>query len=370
MKHLILALVSFTFLTTTSAQTAYETPHVKDGKTMQFTLPTGFFKIENSDYEGNALFTTKEGVSYDDVGIERENIAMLAVLHELTEERSIQQIMDELKSDLIEPNTGLIVLEEPKITKVKGRNCMYAGFKGEMEGEALSGVYFSVIGFGDYNIVIAYYALEGTENLLSYENFKKIIASWNEVETTREDEMGYTIYNDSDISPDEFDDVFETDYNNDLFETQISYYDILPDSGEDWNEPLEDNTHLLSEFTYKENNGSIKVFSGGPFSNYPTSKEMEKAIQLVMDLPTRISIKKDSEFSNEDHFFQLHTINGGGTMTSVYTTIVNDELVFFTVDGGANPVPDFKPAVRDFMLTMWIDYIDESKPQPLPNQER
>lgn len=365
MKQFILPLIALLILGSANAQVQYESPHVKNGKTIFFDLPKGFFKIEDSDYEGNILFTTQEGIEYDEVEKERINLGMLAIINESTEESSFQVMIDELKTELIEPNKELVVLAEPEISKVNGRDFMTAAFKGEMEGEIMNAVYFSVTVFGDYNIIIAYYALEGIEDYLSYKSFKKIMASWKEVATTREDEMTQTVYSDEDFSDqDMFEDVFDTDYNNDFFDTQISYYDILPDAGENWSEPADDNTHLLSEFSFKENNGSIKIFSGGSFSNYSTDKEVAAAIQLVMDLPTRLSLKKDSEFSNEDHHFQLYSISGGGTITSVYSTLVNNELVFFVIDGGSNPVPDFKPAVRDFMLNMWIDYFEDAPEVP------
>ena len=369
MKQFIFSLIALLILGSATAQIQYESPHVKDGKTIQFTLPKGFFKIANSDYEGNTLFTTKEGVDYDEVDTERENIAMLAVLHESTEERTLEQIIDELQTDLIEANAGLIVLAEPKIIKMNGRECMVAGFKGDVEGDEMSAIYFSVTVFGDFNVVIAYYALQGIEDELTYEGFKKIMASWKEVATTREDEMPeFDNFFFEEEGSEMDDEIEETNYINDLIETDISAYDILPDFGDNWDMPYEENSHLLSEFVFKKEHGTVKVFSGGQFSNYPTDKEKAAAIQLVMDLPSRLGLKGDSKFSNEDHFFQLYTISGGGTLTSVYTTIVNKELVFFLIDGGSDPLPDFKPAVRDFMLTMWVDYFEGEEEEIEPEE--
>ena len=355
MKHFFLPLITLLLLGSVNAQIEYESPHVKDGKTMLFTLPAGYFKVANGSFDGYSMYASREGLDMEVDEIEALPIGMIAIMHVLVEGKSLEELLKEFTKEMIDENDGIIIVGEPEIKKVNGRDCIYTGLKGEIEEETIAGIYFSVIEFGDYFIVVTYYALEYVEELMDYKEFKKIMTTWKEVATEREDAL---IVPEFEPEAEMYDDL-EIDYKNDLFETQIGYYDVLPDFGDSWNEPSDESGHLLSKFSYKVDNGMIKVFSGGLASNYPTNKEMGRAIQMAMDLPTQLGIKNDSEFSNEDHVFKLYTISGGGTMTSVYTTVVNNELVFFVVDGGENPVPEFKPAVRDFMLTMWVDYFDE-----------
>ncbi len=367
MKQFILPLITLLILGSANAQIEYESPHVKDGKTIRFTLPEGYFEVANGSFEGNEMFASQEGIDLDFDDIDKLPIGVLAVIHVLIEEQTLASFKTDLTKELIDQNDGIIVVSQPEIVNINGRDCMQAGFKGEIEQEPFGGIYFSVVEFGDYFIVISYYAAQQIINLLDYNEFEKIIASWKEIETTREDELPEPedFYSERDKEYD-FEETEETNYINDLFETEISSFDVLPDVGDNWDMPLDENSHLLAEFSYKKDNGTVKVFSGGSESNYSTDKELAAAIQLVMDLPTRLSLKKNSQFSNEDHFFQLYTISGGGTKSSVYITVVNNELVFFVVDGGSNPIPDFKPAVRDFMLTMWVDYFEEEEPVIMP----
>lgn len=368
MKHVILSLFALLFIGGSIAQTNYESSHVKDGKTFQYTIPKGYFFVENSDIMGDAMFIPQEGVDYNEVSPEELGMGILMVMHERADdETSLQIIQEGLETELMEVNEKLIVLEKPSIVQLSGREFMRGGFKGEMEGDKVEGLYFGVTRFGDYYVFLSYYAPEGVSDVLAYESFKKIMGSWKEVATTKEDRLEMLEIDmedfedfDDDEDMDELEDL-EVYYQNNLFKTELSYYDILPDFGQNWYEPIDESGHLLSMFIYNEDNGSIKIFSGGKASNYPTDKEKADAIQRAMDYPTRMTLKADTGFSNEDHVFKLYSISGGGTMTSVYTTVVNDELVFFVIDGGANPVSDFKPAVRDLMLTMWIDYFDEEE---------
>lgn len=369
MKYFILPFITFLILGSANAQINYESPHVADGKTIQFTLPAGYFEVANGSYDGNVMYASQEGLDLEVDEIDNLPIGMLGVIHVPIEDQTMASFKDELTQELIDRNSGIIVVGKPEIVQVNGRDCMYAGLKGEIEGEPFGGIYFTVIEFGNYFIVISYYAVEEIDDLLDYKDFKKIIKTWKVVATEKEDGLAIP-YKPEDIVWDDFEEEMyveeeETNYRNDLFPTSISHYDILPDLTENWDMPSVENSHLLSEFVYKKDKGTINVFSGGAISDYPSTKEMAKAIQSVRDLPTRLGLKKDSEFSNEDHFFQLYTISGGGTMTSVYTTLVNNELVFFVIDGGSNPVPDFKPAVRDFMLTMWVDYFEEEVEAPI-----
>ena len=361
MKHFLLLLITLPFAQASIAQITYESPHVKDGKTIQLTIPAAYFEVMDMG-SGNVMFATNEDVDLDVNDMGSLELAMITVMHLQLEGETLES----MKSDL-EDKTGIeeeeiIVLGAPEIVDVNGRECMYAGFDGDIIEEGVNRMYFSVIEFGDYFVMVNYFGSEklADKEQLEYEKFKEIMLSWKEITTTKED--GMMTY---DWDEDEFnhmgttDEEFESNYKNDLVETGLSYYDVLPDFLDTWDEPFLENSHLLSEFQYKEDNGRIKVFSAGFSSNVLKEEMMADIIQLVTDCPNKLTLTFDSQFSNEDHLFKLYSISGGGTMTSVYTTIVNDEMVFFVIDGGSNPVDDFKPAVREFMLTMWVEDFDE-----------
>lgn len=352
-KSLTLAVLLLT-ITFSYAQTTYESLHVKDGETIQFTIPKGLYFVEESDVSGDAMFSQKEGVDFETVDFEQSEAGFLMIMHQGIDEYSLAHdaLLEELKAELKKEENVLTAVRYPEKITVRGRDIVQAGFKGEMEGDKVNALFVSTLNFGDYETIISYYALEQVKNPISFNEFEKIIASWKIVKTDREDEL--TALRSFEYENVELEEEEETNYINDLFETNISYYDILPEYLENWDEPFEENTHLLSEFTYKNDNGSLKVFSGGDAANYPTLDEMARAVQQVLE-SSGVRLKFDSEFANEDHVFKLYTISGGGSATSVYTTVAKGEMVFFIVDGGNNPIPDFKPAVRDFMLTMWVD---------------
>lgn len=348
MKQILLALVMALFTSSSFGQIAYESPHVKDGKTVKFTLPKGYFEVINGTYEGNSVYVQRENVNMEVDNLDEMGLGILSVMHVEVDGQTLASLVDNIKAEMIAENKNLTIIDEPKISKVNGRDCFYAAMKGDVDGEIMNALYFQAIEFGDYFVMISYFAYDGTTAVMPYADFKKIIATWSEVATDREDGMMF----------EEFDEEYETNYVNDYFVTSLTYYDILPDYGDLWEEPMEENSHLLAEFTFKEVHGNVKVFSGGSSSDYPTKEALAGAIQKVLEIDSKISLKLESTFSNEDHTFNLYTINGGGKVSSVYTTEVNEEIVFFVVDEGESPLPDFKPAVRDFMLTMWVDYVD------------
>lgn len=360
MKHLIFSLLILLFAESTNAQTDYESPHVKDGKTIWLPIPEGYYELPELSSPMDAMYASKKDVDLQLMDLDGLQVGLISISHTQGEGQSLELMMEDLNS---ESRAEIVALGGPEIVKINDINCMIAGFKGNIIADEIDRMYFGAIEFGDYFIVVNYLATVGTENYMEYSEFKKMMSSLKEIATTKEDGMDdFEEY----IYEDEDGDFLEeeTNYINDIFETRISFFDVLPDFDENWDIPIDENSHLLSEFVFKEGEGFIKVFSGGEVSNYPTDKEKAAAIQTVMELPTRLSLKKDTEFSNEDHHFQLYSISGGGTMTSVYTTLVNNELVFFVVDGGSKPAPDFKPAVRDLMLTMWVDYYDDDELAP------
>jgi hypothetical protein len=348
MKHLVL-LVFCSFLGGTGfAQSFYESPHVKDGKTMTFRLPDGYYEVANSVSYGNAVFAPAPDLDINDLDIESLEFGVLAVSHEVFIEGGLEEFVEEMRGEIMDMGETAIVIDEPHIEQVNGRSCLLTAISGIVNEEVkMDAMYISATTFGDYMIVVYYMANEKRPENLTYEDFKKISASAREITTEREDEMM--------TFEDEMEEEYVTNFINDLYETDITYYDILPDFGEFWDETMDENSHLLAEFIYKEDMGNIAVFSGGDVTNYPSKTEMAKAIQLVFDLSTPPTIKDEASFSNEDHDFNVFTISGAGALVGLYTTIVSEELVFFVVVNADPASAEFKPAARDFMINMWVD---------------
>ncbi len=349
MKHLTLIVFSLFFVGATFSQLVYESPHVKDGKTITFTLPAGYYLAENSVYYGNAVYSVDPTLNVEEMEFETLEHGILAVSHETNEEGALEDFVEEIKGEVAEMS-GVTIIDAPHVEVLNGRKCLLAAISGVIEGEAiLDAMYVSATVFGDYMVVVYYIAAEKKPENLSYANFKKVCGSAQEIATDREDGM---FASDDET---EYEEEYVTNFVNDLYETDITYYDILPDFGEYWDETMDENSHLLAEFIYKEDLGNIAVFSGGDAGNYPSKTEMAKAIQRVFELSAPPTLKEESTFSNEDHDFDVYSISGAGSMISLYATTVSEELVFF-VAINANPVSaEFKPAARDFMINMWVD---------------
>ncbi len=375
MKQFSLLLAMLVTTCTSLAQTLYETPHVKDGKTMQFAMLPGFHLVKGTDYLGNAMFSEDKEVDPASIDLTESNIAYIAVSHESAEDNALLEFQEELIEEIDDFGPECETIDQPHVELINDHLCLMAAVRNANSGNRrMDAFYINAIEFGDKIIVFYYLSTSKATSNLSYESFKKIVASGVLIDTDKEDVF---LQSDEEMlkimeeavklteEPVKEDNELkweleeEIGYKNDLFDTELDYMDVLPDATAEWSEPTHENGHLLAEFMYKEGRGSIKIFSGGSTSEYPSEEEKARAIEMAMDWGKPTTLAFNSQFSNEDHFFKLYTISGGGTMTSVYTTIVNRELVFFVVDGGSNPIDDFKPAVREFMLTMWVDYFEE-----------
>lgn len=353
MKHLTLIIFSLLLVGSAISQTIYESPHVKDGKTITFTLPVGYHLAANSVYYGNAVYSTDPTMDVEAVEFETLEHGILAVSHETYEEGGLEDFVEEMKTEVAEMS-GVTVIDAPHVEVLNGRKCLMAAISGVIEGESrMDAMYVSATVFGDYMVVIYYMVAQKKPENLTYANFKKVCGSAKEIATDREDEM--MSFDEEWEYDGEMEEEYVTNFVNDLYETDITYYDILPDFGDYWDETMEENSHLLAEFIYKEDLGNIAVFSGGDAGNYPSKTEMAKAIQAVFELSAPPILKVESTFSNEDHDFTVYSISGAGPIASLYATTVSDELVFF-VAVNADPVSaEFKAAARDFMMSMWVD---------------
>lgn len=348
MKHLTLIVLTCLLVTTSFAQSTYESPHVKDGKTVSFAIPKGFYLVNNSENYGNAVFAPQEGLDVFEMNFEELEFGVLAVAHETFMEGGLEDFVEEMTGEMEEMGTELTVIDHPHLEQVNGQKCLLAAISGIVDGGVrMEAMYISATAFGDYMVVFYYMAKDKKPENLTYTEFKKINASRKDVATDREDGMMSM----EDLMADEY----ETNFINDLFETAISYYDILPDFGDNWNETMDENSHLLGEFVYKEEIGHIAVFSGGEAVNYPSKTEMAMAIQQVFDLSSAPTLKAETGFENEDHEFNVYSISGAASLSGLYTTVVSDELVFFVIDNTDPSSTEFKAAARDFMINMWVD---------------
>lgn len=363
MKQFLFLVILLPFASV-NAQMLYESPHVKDGKTIHITIPAGYHEIENEVEMGLCAYSSDKELDIEKDDVQALNGGTILVAHISTTGETLTSIKEDLKEKMEDDETT-IVDETPHVINSHGRQSLHTAFRNKVYNDWYRTTYLSITEHGDYFLLITYSRTDFVDESMDFEMFKNIMFSLREVATEKKNQIRGNFDNvreefETQIKS-QIDEDYSIHFTNDLFETKLSYMDVLPKYSQGWDEAKDESGHLLSRYDFESGDGCLKIFSGGLASNYPSEEEMGSAIESAMDWTQSISLSPNGQFSNEDHFFQLYTILGGGTMSSVYTTIVADELIFFVVDGGQNPVDDFKPAVRDFMLTMWVDYFDPNE---------
>ena len=188
MKHSLVLLISLSLLNLSYAQITHESPHVKDGQTIRFTLPKGYFLVEGSDITGDAMFFQGKGVEISEVDPETAEGGILMIMHLIASDSSkLEDYLDGLETSILDKNERLNVIEKPKIEFFSDRKVMHGGFNGERGGENVTALYFSTIRFGNYYIFVSYQSNGDIDKILPYEKYIEIIATSEIVDTTKED---------------------------------------------------------------------------------------------------------------------------------------------------------------------------------------
>lgn len=369
------------------AQTEYESPHVKDSTTIQLTFPSGYYEVVDTDQNVAQAFTTEKDLTLGDLSRALSTLPILMVMHLNDSDFTLEEILAKLETSFDSDENEITEIESPNISIINGREVVIAAAKGKIDGDFVEGLYMCAIHSGDYYLMIVYKGVKGIDNHLEYSEFKNIINSWREVATDkntgvyfpsgirshefveyeREPVEGETRLVgppapppppviEEEIEENTFEKILDEHYKNDLFQTQFTFRDVLPSLGENWSVPMTGNAHLLVEFVYNDDQGSVKIFSGGDDSDYSNTTEMGSAVQRLLGLEGSLEVKYDSMNSNGLHSFIKYTVSERERIPLFYIAYVNGEIIFFVVDKGSNPVDDFEAVVEEFMNSMWINF--------------
>lgn len=369
MKQLITLFAFFALTAVSIGQTVYESPCVQDGKTFQITIPEGFFKLEAQSIM-RTTFSTEETLSPDFGSAELSKMALgsIVVYYESRYDNPLEWYIEEIESVSDEMNSSFELLNPPEIVEINGREFLFAASKGTVGSATFNVLYVGYFPFGERIVKVGYFATEKLTEFMAFDEFKEIFSSVNEVETNKEDCVYDDIMDEAlKIMEDELRQYTKSE--NNLFETELSSSGISLIVEDGWNKRAEASAHLLEEYIYKQDKGSIQVFSGGRIEDYPGTKEMELAIQKVLESDDIPTITYHSKCSSDYNSFKKYSVSGSSTVTSVYIAEIEKELVFFLIDEGLNPDSDFKSAAHDYIMLFsfinWDDY-PPSRAEPAP----
>jgi hypothetical protein len=336
-----------------AAQTVYESPHVKNGRTFQFNLPKGYFEISNSPNHAEAVYTKQKGLDFEKISIDTLSIGRIGIVHApkvlFISETFLSDAVDQLKKD----NEEIIITHELEERVINGFTCTLAGFKGRIGGEELTGAYLWSFSFGDYYVLVTYFELEGAAEVMDFASFEEIIYSLSEVETSKKNQL-YVAPESNEVDKSFVQEILLEHYKNDVFETKLSPLDIVPELSDNWMVPMEGNTHLLFELVYKRDKGSINIFSGGLAEKFTSEQAMSAAIEQVLGSSSNLKLVFKQAFFGEQLEFYEYEVSNGGAIVTLYTSLVNEELIFFVVDQQEDLGENYPTEAKNCVVSIWI----------------
>ena len=147
MKQFLSLILALALVGASFAQTTYESPHVKDGKTMQLIVPADVHKMEDLSSLRNTVFSTEESFDFEANEFEDVSIGLFTVSHMLRADESLESLLAELNKEINSGKEDLIVIQAPEISQSNGRKTLRAGFKGNLIEEDIDRMYVNVFEF-------------------------------------------------------------------------------------------------------------------------------------------------------------------------------------------------------------------------------
>ena len=386
MKYYLISLLLLISSQLLFAQSTFESAYVFEGKTFQLTIPTNYYPVLG--FENNMMyFSNKKGLKLEEIK-NGKNLNGFMIMQLPKNGKTFDDMLNEMSSNLIESSVTFNSIPEKK--KINNENYIFTSVEIkniETENPRVS-IYIGE--FGDYFYLLNCYG-DNTKSVAELDGFsKKIISSFKIVKTTKEstiyinnfdiedDVEDYHEY-DYDEEIDEFNDnrieefgssnvtgnfQYEEEnidfYDNSKFETSLSYYDSYfeyEDISDHWSESYDGDTELLVASDYfnalNEKEGSVKLFSAGIKSNYPTLNDYVKALTQVYPEFQNAQIKVSNDFTGNSNSltdkilsFKKYEVEfeekSPSNFVALFTTSYNEELLFIIVYKEENASEHFK----------------------------
>jgi hypothetical protein len=244
-----------------------------------------------------------------------------------------------------------------EINKVNDREFLVSETTGKFGYFDVNMLYFGVFLFGDRIVIMNYLSTKKELSNFSFEDFISTLSTVEEIETEKTGVEGDTgdelnKYLEELVEKMDLEDEIGE---NDLFESTLSSYDLMFIEDSNWDDSEEGNSHLLEEFIYKNDNGSVQIFSAGAIENYSTTQSKLEALNQVLEPKTKISMKFYTNLTGDSYTYNVYSVANHKTVHKVYTAEVNGELVFFVLNSGENPAPEFTSAAETFIKLINFD---------------
>jgi hypothetical protein len=343
-------------------QTQYESPYSYNESTIQISFPSRYqrYKSPYEPTEGAIFSSDISEATMSQIDKAPSDLFMIMHIPSDNDEESLKEVlMNEVASD---PTT--VILRQPKFMVINGVSMYAAVIKVDDEDFQIEATYVAALKLGDVVFIVAYFSDKKYPSIDDQNLFKNVLNTINVVQTTKENQL-------------QFDDWSENDntFTNSLFDTDLSYETVFFDEEENnpaWNEwwDGENADRYLIAFKYLQiidgesfEQGEITVFSAGSVENHPDLETKVAVLDQVYPQFMFRYLKEIDHFKNEELEFTEYLFGVGAkapTMVhSIYSAIVNGELVFFVVEKNDDTILEFDDLSRKFISSFY--YISEEE---------
>jgi hypothetical protein len=400
MKHYIITSIILISCQLLFAQSIFESAYVFEGKTFQLTIPPNYYSaigLENN----MVYFSEKKGLKMEDLK-DGKDLNGFMIMQLPKNGKTFDDMLNEISSNLIESSVTFNSVPEKK--KINNENYIFTSVDIKNVGTINPHVSMYIGEFGDYFYLLNCYG-NNSKTVAEVDDFsKKIISSFKIIKTTKESTIyTYPFYVEEDIEDDYTEEIDESNnydieefgmsngagnygyvendsefYINALFETSLTYEDSYfeyEDISDNWSESYDGDKELLIASDYynalDEKEGSVKLFSAGKISNYPTLKDYVTALALVYPEFQNAQITMSGDFAGDFSSlteiilsFKKYDVKFERTTPSsfvdLFTTTYKGELVFVVVykDNNASNhfISDYLNLVKSLLFFEIMDY--------------
>lgn len=354
MKFLILFLTILT-ANSLSAQTVYESPYVKDGKSFKVSIPSEYSRVGDGPTVGYDIFSKDKSKTLEDFGNGPEaDMYMFGIIDREGVESPLAFFNEEIRTD-----GATTVLQEPAKMTTKGGDFLHAVVKVGEGNFSVKNMRVGLVVFEDKMVMVMYTPPTDERDDVSSSKFKKVLLSYVTYKTTRENELNA------------FEDENYDFFQNSEFETAVSYEDVFfEDDFEgkefDWREKMdEDVEKLLLSYSYINKKdgksieeGMVKVFSAGDLEMYKDNASKDEALNKVFPQHMVRRMSHSETFKNETLTFTKYNFMPGtkapNKVQAIYSTTFKGELIFILAEKTNDATDNFGAACKELLMTMWF----------------
>jgi hypothetical protein len=338
-----------------SAQTIYDSPYVKDGKSFKLSVPSDYLRVGGGPAIGYDIYSNDKTKTLEDFGNGQESdMYMFGIIDREGVESPRAFFNEEIRTD-----GATTVLQEPAIMATKGGDFLHAVVKVGEGDFSVKNMRVGLIVFEDKMVMVMYTPPLNEKDEISSSKFEKVLLSFTPYETTRDNQLNAVEDEDYDF------------FQNSEFETSVVYEDVFFEDdfeGKEftWNEKMdEDVEKLLLSYSYTSKKdgksveeGMIKVFSAGDLKQYVYGASKDEAVYKVFPQHMIRRMSASETFENETLTFTKYDFMIGTKaptrVQALYSTTFKGELIFILAEKTIDASDQFGAVCKELLMTMWF----------------